>query len=83
MMKLWERSDETPPVDGAPGTAGTHPYLVLCRRHTKESAGAPVPDDVPGQGPGAPGDSEDDAAFDLGDSGDHRAVVYQWVRIPG
>ena len=80
MMKLWERSDEAPQVDGAPGTAGTHPYLVLCRRHTKESTGAPVPDDAPGQ---VPGDSDADAAFDLGDRGDHTAVVYQWVRIPG
>jgi hypothetical protein len=80
MMKLWERSDESPHVDGAPGTAGPHPYLVLCRRHTKESVGASVPDDAPGQ---VPGDSDDDATFDLGDRGDHAAVVYQWVRIPG
>ena len=79
MMKLWERSDETPPVDGAPGTAGTHPYLVLCRRHTKESAGAAVPDEVPGQ---VPDDGDADAAFDLADRGNHTAVVYQWVRIP-
>jgi len=76
MMKLWERSDETPPVDGAPAAAGTHPYLVLCRRHTKESAGPSVPDEVPG-------DSDAAAAFDLGDRGNHTAVVYQWVRIPG
>ena len=80
MMKLWERNDAPSHVDGAPGAAGAHPYLVLCRRPAEEAAASSAPDGTPSDA-----DSDDDAteAFDLDDTSSNcTAVVYQWVRIP-
>jgi hypothetical protein len=83
MMRLWERNDAPPHVDGAPG-AGARPYLVLCHRPPAEAAAS-------GRGD-APSDHDidhdvgDEARTHLGldlDGGRHRtATVYQWVRIP-
>jgi hypothetical protein len=75
MMKLWERNDAPPLVDGAPGATGAHPYLVLCHRPPEEAAASSTPD-------GAPSDDANEG-LDLDDSGrNSTAVVYQWVRIP-
>jgi len=79
MMKLWERNDAPPHVDGAPG-AGTRPYLVLCHRRPEDAAAASDRGEAPSEHDAGDEDLED---LDLDGGGRYRtATVYQWVRIP-
>jgi len=84
MMKLWERNDAPPHVDGAPGAAAADPYLVLCHRPPEDIAISG--DDGVAQvqdGYGHHG-TESDERLGLDHRGgvtEHTAVVYQWVRI--
>ena len=87
MMKLWERNDAPPHVDGAPGAADAHPYMVLCHRPPEDATASSAHDGSPhavgGHGHGYDG-TEGDERFGLDDRGgvnEHTAVVYQWVRI--
>jgi hypothetical protein len=90
MMKLWERNDAPPHVDGAPGAAAD-PYLVLCHRPPEDAAAATAaiatsvePGASPlGDGYGFHGTESDERPGLDGTGGvtEHTAVVYQWVRI--
>jgi hypothetical protein len=84
MMKLWERNDAPPHVDGAPGAAAAHPYLVLCHRPPEEAASSVRDSALHDQDGHAHDGTESHERFGLDERdrvSDHTAVVYQWVRI--
>jgi hypothetical protein len=84
MMKLWERNDAPPHVDGAPGAAAADPYLVLCHRPPEDAASSVHDGALHEQDGLVRHGTESDERLGLDHGGgvtEHTAVVYQWVRI--